>query len=126
LVLLVLLLAAARARASQLPWAEPTHAPRSLPTRAAPLADPIASWLACHTRADARGNAFTAFPFGTYFNWRYPALSYSIDTRNIFPDSVAAAEGYVLASHDRAQAGPWRSADLAIVPYRYVVSATLD
>ena len=126
LVLLVLLLAAARARASQLPWAEPTHAPRSIPTRAAPLADPIASWLACHMRADARGNAFTVFPFGTYFNWRYPTLSYSIDTRNIFPDSVAAAEGYILASHDQAQAGPWRSADLAIVPFRYVVSAALD
>jgi hypothetical protein len=126
LVALVLLLAAARARASQLPWAAPTYAPRSLPTRAAPMADPIASWLACRTRPDSGGNAFTAFPFGTYLNWRYRWLSYSIDTRNIFPDSVAAAEGYRLASRDRVELGPWRSADLAIVPFRYPVAAALD
>jgi hypothetical protein len=126
LIALVLLLAAARARASQLPWAEATHAPRSLPTRVAPLADPLASWLACRTRPESGGKAFTAFSFGTYLNWRYPALSYSIDTRNIFPDSVAAAEGYILASHDSVALGPWRSADLAIVPFRYAVTAVLD
>ena len=123
---LVLLLTSARARASQLPWAQETNAPRWLPTRAAPMADPLVSWLDCRIADDGGGRAFTAFPFGTYLTWRYPRLSYSIDTRNIFPDSVAIAEAYILASHDTLSLGPWRSADLAIVPFRYTVAGVLD
>ena len=69
---------------------------------------------------------FTSFGFGTYLTWRLPALSYSIDGRNIFPDSVAAAESYMLASGGRAPLGPWRSADLAMVPLAREVASVLD
>ena len=126
LAILVMLLMFARARASQLTWAQETNATRWLPTRAAPMADPMMTWLECRTNAERGGRAFTAFPFGTYLTWRYPALSYSIDTRNIFPDSVTLAESYILASQDTLRLGPWQSADLAIVPFRYTVAATLD
>jgi hypothetical protein len=126
LLALVLLLAAARARALQSPSFADTRAPRSLPSRPASLADPLASWLACRTDAGKGGRAFTAFRYGTYLTWLYPGLSYSIDGRNIFPDSVAAAEGYRLASRDSVELGPWRTADLAIVPFRYPVAAALD
>jgi hypothetical protein len=126
LLALVLLLTAARARASQLPWAQEIDAPRWIPTRAAPLADPLVTWLDCRIMPDVQGRAFTTFPFGTYLTWRYPRLSYSIDTRNIFPDSVALAEAYILASQDLLLLGPWRSADVAIAPFRYRVSGVLD
>jgi hypothetical protein len=126
LAALVAMLAMGRARVADAPWAADTGAQRFLPTRAAPSVDPIVRWLECRVGREASGRAFTAFPLGTYLTWRHPALSYSIDTRNIFPDSVAVAEGYVLASRTHVPLGPWRSADLAIVPLDYAVSAVLD
>ncbi|HSJ64282.1 MAG TPA: hypothetical protein VK922_10365 [Gemmatimonadaceae bacterium] len=123
---LVLLLAFARASIAGAPWAEDTGAARWIPRRAAPWVDPVARWLDCRMRDEASGRAMTAFPLGTYLTWHYPRLSYSIDSRNIFPDSVAAAEGYVLASERRLALGPWRSADVAIVPFRYPVASALD
>jgi hypothetical protein len=53
-------------------------------------------------------------------------MSYSIDTRNIFPDSVAGAESYVLVSRATVTLGPWPSAELAIVPGSYRVAEVLD
>lgn len=128
LAVLVAFLATNHARAAFAPWAREDGGVRSLPFRAAPYADPIARWLGCQLpgRALPPGRAFTVFSLGTYFAWRLPALSYSIDGRNIFPDSVAAAEGYILASRRRAPQGPWRSADLAIAPRQYPVAAALD
>lgn len=126
LAALVLLLAAGRARVAGAEWTKDTGAERWLPARAAMWIDPLATWLDCRTRSGAEGNALSAFPFGTYLTWRYPAFSYSIDSRNIFPDSVAAPESYVLASLGPPPLGPWRSADLALVPFRYPVAAALD
>jgi hypothetical protein len=126
LLVLVLLLVAERARVSRDPWMADTGATRWLPTQSATTVDPLVRWLECRTRADAMGRAFTAFSLGSYLTWRHPALSYSIDTRTIFADSVAAAEGYNLAYRRTAPLGPWRSADLAIVPSYYPVASVLD
>ena len=126
LAALVALLALGRARVADAPWSDDTGARRFLPSRTASSVDPIVRWLECRVTQGANGRAFTAFSLGTYLTWHHPALSYSIDTRNIFPDSVALAEGYVLASRTDVPLGPWQSADLAIVPVDYQVSAVLD
>jgi hypothetical protein len=126
LLVLVLLLVAERARVARTPWMADTGATRWLPAQPATSIDPIIQWLECRTRAEATGRVFTAFSLGSYLTWRHPALSYSIDTRTIFADSVAAAEGYNLAYRRRAPLGPWRSADLAIVPLYYPVASVLD
>lgn len=123
---LVLLLASARARVAGAEWAQDTTSERWLPTRAARWVDPLSTWLECRVDTSSGGRVLTSFSFGTYLTWRAPAFSYSIDGRNIFPDSVARAESYVLASSGPLVLGPWRSADLAIVPFRYTVSAMLD
>ena len=123
---LVFLLALSRVRVAGAAWADDTGASRWIPMRAAPWVDPAAEWLACRMNVAASGRALTSFGFGTYLTWRLPALSYSIDGRNIFPDSVAAAESYVLASRGPAPLGPWRTADLAMVPLTREVAAVLD
>ena len=126
LLVLVLLLVAERARASRDPLMADTGANRWLPTQSATTVDPLVRWLECRTRAGATGRVLTAFSLGSYLTWRHPALSYSIDTRTIFADSVAAPEGYNLAYRRSAPLGPWRSADLAIVPSYYPVASVLD
>ncbi|MBC7791365.1 MAG: hypothetical protein H7Z74_15580 [Anaerolineae bacterium] len=93
---------------------------------ASSVADPLARWLECNGRADARGRILTVFRLGSYLAWRLPAFSSSIDGRNIFPDSVARAESYNLSRSNNATLGPWRSADLAIVTLDYPVAAVLD
>jgi hypothetical protein len=136
LAVMVILLVLGRVGELRHPWQKRAirHS-RSLPTRTSMQLDPVAEWLECELGAPVSGaimpikskpRAFTTFSLGTYLNWRYPALSYSIDGRNIFPDSVASAESYHLASRDTLPLGPWRTADLAIVSSRYPVAAVLD
>jgi hypothetical protein len=100
--------------------------PRALPAPANPWVEPAAQWLECHAGPEASGRLFNAFDFGDYLAWRLPRYSVSIDGRNIFPDSVALAEGFSLAASGAAPLGPWRSADVAIVPDIYPVAAALD
>jgi hypothetical protein len=126
LAALVLLFATRRAAVATAPWAIDTGAPRTLPTRAAPWVDPITRWLDCHVGIESPARVYTGFSFGAYLNWHQPAMSYSIDTRNIFPDSVAGAESYVLVSRATVTLGPWPSAELAIVPGSYRVAEVLD
>jgi hypothetical protein len=99
---------------------------RTLPTLGARPAERLASWLRDHTAPDSRGRILTTFSFGSYLTWRLPGYSASIDTRAVFPDSVSGAEGVVLAFERDVPLGPWRSADLAILPLRYRVATTLD
>jgi len=68
----------------------------------------------------------TSFSNGSYLTWRLPEYSASIDSRGVFPDSVSAAEAVVLASDRDVPLGPWRSADVAILPLRFRVAAVLD
>ena len=68
----------------------------------------------------------TSFSFGSYLTWRLPGYSTSIDSRGLQPDSVTAAEAVVSAAARDFPLGPWRSADLAILPVRYRAAAALD
>lgn len=97
---------------------------RSLPSLKAFAAEPAARWLERAMRPEARGKMLTVFNYGSYLGWRLPALSMSIDGRTIFPDSAAMPD----ASGERGVAyyGPYRSADLAVVPMTYPVASVLD
>jgi hypothetical protein len=108
-------------------WAlEGSTVSRTLPTYAARPAERLARTLLDGTVGGARGNLLTTFTFGSYLTWRLPGYSASIDSRGIFPDSVAGAEAFVLASDRQIPIGPWRSADVAIVPLRFRVAGVLD
>ena len=90
--------------------------------------EPLAHWLDEHVRLTSaiRPRVLTNFDYGSYLTWRLPAYSMSIDGRTIFPDSVAAPEAYRFADQGSIPLGPWREADLAIVPLRVPVAAVLD
>jgi len=90
--------------------------------------EPLVQWLEDHVRvtSGSRPRVLTNFDYGSYLTWRLPAYSMSIDGRTIFPDSVAAPEAYRFADQGAIPLGPWREADLAIVPLRVPVAAVLD
>jgi len=90
--------------------------------------EPLVRWLEEHVRvtSGSRPRVLTNFDYGSYLTWRLPAYSMSIDGRTIFPDSVAAPEAYRFADQGAIPLGPWRAADLAIVPLRVPVAAVLD
>jgi hypothetical protein len=97
---------------------------RTLPSMKAFAAEPAARWLEQNSRAGGSGRLLTAFNYGSYLKWRLPWLSESIDGRTIFPDSAALPDA--IAERGVAYEGPWRSADVAIVPVTYPVAARLD
>jgi hypothetical protein len=66
----------------------------------------------------------TTFNFGSYLKWRLPAISESIDSRGVFPDSAALPD--VPQVGNSQHVGPWRSATLAVVPVDYPVATLLD
>jgi hypothetical protein len=99
---------------------------RALPTFATRPVEQLANELSKSVVAGARGKILTIFGFGSYLTWRLPGYSASIDSRGLFPDSVAGAEAFVLASDRQVPMGPWRSADIAIIPLRYRVAGVLD
>ena len=105
---------------------EGTVATRTLPGRWALAAEPLANWLQTHARPAHRARLYTTFNFGSYLTWRLPEYSASIDSRTIFPDSVALPESYVVKELADSALGPWRSADVAIVPLDYAVASALD
>ena len=105
---------------------EGTVESRKLPGRWAVAAEPIAAWLQSHARPESRARLFTTFNFGSYLTWRLPDYSASIDSRTIFPDSVALPEAYIVKNLADSALGPWRAADVAIVPLDYRVAAAID
>jgi hypothetical protein len=105
---------------------EGTRDRRTLATIAAKDAEPLASWLEQHLRPGSTGRLFTVFNFGSYLTWRLPGISPSVDGRTLFPDSVARAEALVVADRRTIPTGPWRSADLAIVPLNRRVAGAID
>lgn len=109
---------------------EGTVVTRTFPGSWSTAAEPLAAWLQRNARPTARARLFTTFNYGSYLTWRLPAYSASIDSRTIFPDSVAAPEAVMSRTSAAWQGGsglgPWRSADLAIVPVRYPVASVLD
>jgi hypothetical protein len=99
---------------------------RVLPTFGARPAEGIARWLRSNTKHDASGRIMTSFAYGSYLTWRLPGYSTSIDSRGLQPDSVTAAESVVSAAAQDFPLGPWRSADLAILPVYFRAAAVLD
>jgi hypothetical protein len=105
---------------------EGTVESRLLPGRWAVAAEPVAGWLQSHARPANRARLFTTFNFGSYLTWRLPNYSASIDSRTIFPDSVALPAAYIVKNLADTALGPWRSADVAIVPLDYAVAAAIE
>ena len=105
---------------------EGTVVDRRLPSVDALPAERVAKWLRSNTTPSAQGRILTNFSFGSYLTWRLPGYSASIDSRGTVPDSVAAAEAIVSATDRDVPLGPWKSADLAILPLRYRAAAVLD
>jgi hypothetical protein len=97
---------------------------RSLPSIKAHAAEAAARWIGDHVRPDARGRLLTSFNYGSYLKWRLPNLSESIDSRGIFPDSAALPD--VPSTKHRADPGPWRSSDLAVVSVAHPAASLLD
>ena len=99
---------------------------RTLPTYATYPAQRLASYLEAEGAGNRPGRMMSTFTRGSYLTWRLPHLSQSIDSRGIFPDSVAAVEAFRFASDREVPLGPWRSADLVLVPLSYRVAAVVD
>jgi hypothetical protein len=99
---------------------------RTLPTFGAKPAERIAQWLTSNAVPEARGRIMTSFALGSYLTWRLPHYSTSIDSRGLQPDSVTAAEAVVSAAAQGYPLGPWRSADLAVLPVQFRAAAALD
>jgi hypothetical protein len=99
---------------------------RVLPTFGARPAERIARWLLSNTTQGATGRIMTSFAYGSYLTWRLPGYSTSIDSRGLQPDSVTAAEAVVSAAAQGFPLGPWRSADLVILPIQFRAAAVLD
>jgi hypothetical protein len=99
---------------------------RTLPGMASVSTEPLLVWLQCNTRAGASGRIYTWFNYGSYFVWRLPRYSASIDGRTIFPDSVAKVEMLTSGLLPRPKYRTWSSADLAIVPLWFGVAPILD
>lgn len=113
------------------PRATSTIATRQLPSPVAALLEPFASWAECSgaamSRPDGRAlRVFTTFNYGSYMLWRVPQWTYSIDSRGIFPDSIAKPEIFQLAGSGLLKLGPWRSSDIAIVPVKHAAALALD
>ena len=99
---------------------------RTLPTFAVSPAERLAASLERAGGESRPGRMMSTFVFGSYLTWRLPGLSQSIDSRGLFPDSVTAVEAIVFGSDRAVPLGPWRSADLVMVPLSYRVAAVLD
>jgi hypothetical protein len=99
---------------------------RTLPTVDARPAEALAAWLTDHTVAGSRAKIVTTFSFGSYLTWRLPGFSSSIDSRGVVPDSVSAPDALITGASRDVPLGPWRSADLAVIPLRYRLAGVLD
>jgi hypothetical protein len=99
---------------------------RRLSTVTSTLVEPLAKWLVQNTRPRSTGRVFTTFGFGSYITWRLPGYSASIDSRGSFPDSVVVPELWTGTWRPPPPLGPWRSAELAVVPTGWQVAAALD
>lgn len=102
-----------------------------LPHPEAAALEPVVAWLQCVTAGDVvataavGAHATTVFNYGSYLAWRVPSLSWSVDGRTIFPDSVSRAEA------EQGRAGsrwhpPYGSAVAVVLPPWHVTGHLLD
>ena len=76
---------------------------------------PLALHLRCSGRPLDDVRIFARFAEGSYLSWALSPARISVDTRTIFPDSVARPERAVMLSGDVSPLGPWRDAHLVIL-----------
>jgi len=102
----------------------PDAAPLPLES-AAPL-EPAVRWLSCATKGGGRPQrAITMFNYGSYLTWRLPRLSWSIDGRVIFPDSVARPEAGQFLDRGPLVEPPWRSAEVVLLNAKHATLLTV-
>lgn len=101
-----------------------------LPHPEAKALAPAVRWLTCATAgADSAGGVArgtTVFDDGSYLVWRVPTVSWSVDGRAIFPDSVAKAESGQQLRYGAVLSPPWQHGDIALLPARHASAAALD
>jgi hypothetical protein len=97
---------------------------RSLPSLKAFATEPAAQWLELNTTIPNGTRLLTTTNYGSYLKWRLPAVSESVDSRSVFPDSVLLPD--VPTTAVERSLGPWESSDLAVVPETYPVARVLD
>lgn len=113
-------------QSKELPVMSATVATRQLPVPAAIVMEPLVRLVECALNAPLNTHAYVSFNYGSYLVWRLPSLSYSIDGRNIYPDSVAGAEAYQVSNDGPMRLGPWRSADIAFAPLAHATARAID
>ena len=97
---------------------------RMLPSLKGFASEPAARWLESHVAIPEGTRVLTSFNYGGYLKWRLPNVSESIDSRGIFPDSVALPD--VPSTEAERAMGPWEASVLAVVPETYRVAGMLD
>jgi hypothetical protein len=65
------------------------------------------------------------FNYGSYLTWRLPRLSWSIDGRVIFPDSVARPEAGQFLDRGPLVEPPWRSAEVVLLNAKHATLLTV-
>jgi hypothetical protein len=91
----------------------------TLPHSESPALAAAVGILSCMLSNDSvapRVRGTTVFNYGSYLTWRVPTVSWSVDGRSIFPDSVAMAEVRQELRHGPMVEPPWRSSELALLP----------
>ena len=99
-------------------WAGWSDAGFGAPGVAAPYdrrIGPGARALRCAVPRLRGSRVFTRFEEGSYLAWALAPALVSVDTRTIYPDSVAFPERAVLRGRDVEALGPWRSADVIVI-----------
>ncbi|QJR37763.1 hypothetical protein [Gemmatimonas groenlandica] len=101
-----------------------------LPHPEAKALAPAVRWLTCATAgADSAGGVArgtTVFDDGSYLAWRVPSVSWSVDGRTIFPDSVTRAEAGQQLRYGAVVYPPWRHGDVVLLPATHAVAAVID
>lgn len=113
-----LVLQAVQARTSQGPLRSNAQA---LPHPETAALRPVMTWLQCATgqapaATPVRGlRGTTVFNYGSLLAWSLPAISWSVDGRTIFPDSVAQPEA-TPGEHAGGGHVPYGSAAVVVLP----------
>ncbi|WP_411278889.1 hypothetical protein [Gemmatimonas sp.] len=95
---------------------------------------PAVRWLTCATdgvnadsvHVDSLPRGTTVFDDGSYLVWRVPGVSWSMDGRAIFPDSVAKPEAGQQLRYGAVLSPPWKHGDIALLPARHASAVALD
>lgn len=99
---------------------------RELPHPSAATLAPALSVLRCLEGSTSPKRGVTTFDFGSYLAWRAPFVSWSIDGRTIFPDSVALPEARQEVRYGAPILPPYHSADVVVVAPHHALLEVLS